>query len=241
MRTRPSGGRFGERGSRGRRGRRASSRGATSGRARVICCTSTRSASSASPGPATPSPATATAPAPRSASGSATSGCTRSSTTTPGWPTASSTATSAPPTVTGFVERGLAVLRRARHQRRSGCMSDNAWIYTHNRSLARAARPPRHPPPADPAAPPTDQRQGRALPADPQTRMGARPDLPLKRPPRRTRCHTGSATTTSADPTARSAAAHPSAASTTSRGRTPRARPALRARRRAGAHRGRRR
>ena len=84
----------GGRGSRGRRGSRASSRACTSGPAPATCCTSTASASSASPGPATPSPATATAPAPRSGCGSATSGCTRSSTTTPATPTASSTATS---------------------------------------------------------------------------------------------------------------------------------------------------
>ena len=47
-------------------------------------------------GPATQSPVTATAPAPRSGCGSATNGCTRSSTTTPATPTASSTATSGP-------------------------------------------------------------------------------------------------------------------------------------------------
>ena len=63
-------------------------------------------------------------------------------------------------------------------------MSDNAWTYTRNRATRPSCSPARHPPSADPATPPPGQRQGRALPADAQTRMGTRPDLPLQRPPR---------------------------------------------------------
>src|SRR3954453_22998623 len=48
----------------------------------------------------------------------------------------------------------------------------------------RVARPPNDPPPADPDPPPTGQRQGRAIPADPETRVGAGPELPHQRPPR---------------------------------------------------------
>ena len=54
-------------------------------------------------------------------------------------------------------------------------------------------------------------------------------------PPETARCHTGCATTTSADPTAHSAANHRSAALTTSQGTTTRRSKALRKRRRAGA------
>ena len=89
-------------------GSRASGRAATSGPAPATCCTSTASASSASAVPATPSPATATAPAPRSGCGSATSGCTRSSTTTPGYAYSELHRDERAATVTGFVERGLA-------------------------------------------------------------------------------------------------------------------------------------
>src|SRR5439155_8905186 len=49
---------------------------------------------------------------------------------------------------------------------------------------ARAARPPRDPASLYQAAPAADQRQGRTIPTNPQTRVGTRSDLPLLRPPR---------------------------------------------------------
>ena len=57
-------------------------------------------------------------------------------------------------TVTGFVERGLAALRRATGSRPKRLISDNAWTLPQQPLAARAARPHRHPAPAYPATPP---------------------------------------------------------------------------------------
>jgi transposase len=86
-------------------------------------------------------------------------------------------------TVTGFVERGLAHFA-AHGIEVKRLISDNAWTYTRNKTLARLLARPQHPPPADPLPPTAGQWQGRALPADAQARMGARAALPLQRPPR---------------------------------------------------------
>jgi transposase len=87
-------------------------------------------------------------------------------------------------TVVGFVERALAFF--ADHGiTTTRLISDNA-LDLHPQPRARpTAHQPRRPASADPAPPAAGQRQSRALPADPQTRMGTGADLPLQRPPRR--------------------------------------------------------
>ena len=106
-----------------------------SGHARAICCRWTPSAWRASPGPDTRSPATATPQPPRNASASAGSSATRSSTTTPGWPTPRLHRDEQAATVTAFVERALAFFAGHGITARR-LQTDNAWTYIHNRSLA---------------------------------------------------------------------------------------------------------
>ena len=199
----------------------ASSPVATSGPVPAICCTSTASASSASAAPATPSPATATEAAPRSGmrvgyewvhsivddhSASPTANCTATNAPTPSPASSSARSPSSPAR-----DRAEAAALRQR------------LVYRHNRSsrelLATTGSTPLHP-----ATPTADQRQGRALPADAQTRMGTRPGLPLQRPPRPSPV-TLARPLQQRRPHSSSAASHRSAASTTSRGRTSRARP----------------
>jgi hypothetical protein len=61
-------------------------------------------------------------------------------------------------------------------------MTDNAWCYVKNRGL-RDLLSARDRPQAHAALHPQDQRQGRALPADPRPRVGEGPDLQhLNRP-----------------------------------------------------------
>ena len=127
-------------------------------------------------------------------------------------------------TVTGFVERALAFF--AEHGIAAQAADDRQRLQLRQEPLAaRAARPPRHPPPHHQALPATHQRQGRALPPDDGTRMGLRARLPLTSTPQRTPCHTGSTTTTGDDHTAHSETDHRSAAFTTSVGRTARRSP----------------
>ena len=110
---------------------------------------------------------------------------TRSSTTTPAWPTSSCTPTSAqtpssrsPKRAPRLVsERGIDAAR---------LMTDNAWAYTKSPRLAASCSPPaRSSTSRHKALPAAHQRQGRALPPDDGPRMGLRPDLPLKQRPRR--------------------------------------------------------
>jgi len=86
-------------------------------------------------------------------------------------------------TVTGFVERGLAFYAEHGIEAKR-LLSDNAWTYTHNQALAQLLTRQRIRHLLIPPRRPQGKRQGRALPADPQARVGARPDLPIKRPPR---------------------------------------------------------
>ena len=82
------------------------------------------------------------------------------------------------PTVTAFTRRALDwFLEHGICAER--LMTDNAWAYTHNRSLRRCCAPGDRPPP-HPALHAPHQRQGRALPADPATRMGLRHGIRLK-------------------------------------------------------------
>ncbi len=64
-------------------------------------------------------------------------------------------------------------------------MTDNAFSYVKNRSLARTARPARDPPPHHQAVPAAHEREGGALPPDDGARMGVRARLPLLSTPRR--------------------------------------------------------
>ena len=86
-------------------------------------------------------------------------------------------------TVTGFVERARArLLRRARNPRQA--VDDRQRLQLPPQPIpARAARPPRHPPPHHPALPAPHQRQGRTLPPNDGPRMGLRPRLPLTSTP----------------------------------------------------------
>ena len=124
-------------------------------------------------------------------------------------------------TVTGFVERALGFFAGHGITARR-LQTDNAWTYIHNRGLRELLDRARHPAPADPAAHPQAQRQGRALPADPGPRMGLRTALPLKHHPSRSAPDLARSTTTPPGPTARSATGRPSAASPfgRTRGRT---------------------
>ncbi len=102
-------------------------------------------------------------------------------------------------TVVGVHRTRAGLVRRARHPRparndRQRLESTPATARLHA-LLAKAASD------ISRSAPPTaDQRQDRALPPDHGPRVGLRPHLPLKHPPRPTPCHTGSTTTTSATP-----------------------------------------
>jgi transposase len=81
-------------------------------------------------------------------------------------------------TVTAFVERALALLRRARDRRQAG--DDGQRLQLRQEPLAAgAARPRPDPPPHDRALPATHQRESRALPPDDVARMGLRAQLPL--------------------------------------------------------------
>ena len=151
---------------------------------------------------------------------SAGSSATRSSTTTPGWPTPRSTATSRPRPSPPFVERALSFF--AGHGISRQATANRQRLDLHPQPLpARTAHRARHPAPPDPAANPQAQRQDRALPTDPRARMGLRTALPQLTRPR------GSAPDL-AQPlqptgtTARSATGHPSAAFGTTRGTTAR-------------------
>ena len=119
-----------------------------------------------------------------SASASAGSSATRSSTTTPAWPTPRSTATRKPRPSPRFVAARPRVLRRHDIQPKR-LQTDNAWCYIRNRSLRELLAAPRDPPPPDPAAHPKRNGKDRALPADPRPRMGLRAALPQLRRPRR--------------------------------------------------------
>ena len=99
------------------------------------------------------SPATAQPGRRRNARRSATSTPTRSSTTTPAWPTASCTPTSAQTPSAASSARTRLVTQHGITAKR--VMTDNAWTYTRNRSLANCS-PPRRPPPH--ASSPTDPR-----------------------------------------------------------------------------------
>ncbi len=86
-------------------------------------------------------------------------------------------------TVTGFLERGLAFYATHGIEPKR-LLSDNALCLPAQPLPAPAARHQRHPPPAHSDPPSAGQRQGRAIPANAETRVGARPHLPLQRPPR---------------------------------------------------------
>ena len=117
-----------------------------------------------------------------------------------------------------FCRTRAALLRRPRHHRRR-VMTDNAFGYTKNRSLAdcwpraaSATSPPSHTGPAPTAK---SSASTRPWPANGPTASPTGQATPAPRP-----CHTGCATTTSRGRTAPSATARPSAAFATSRGRT---------------------
>ena len=202
------------------RRRRARRSFASSGRARAICFRWTPSASRASPGPVIASPAIATAPAPRSACGSAGSSVTRSSTTTPGSPTAN------------FTRRARrhrrrlprarpGLLRRPRHQAAAAADRQRLDLHPQQRASPRCSPPHgiRHRtiPPRTPKRNGKVERYQQTL-----AREWASASATAQAPPERPRCHTGSTTTTAADPTPKSATDHPSAALPTSQGRTSR-------------------
>src|SRR5204862_7096218 len=122
----------------------------------------------------------------------------RSSTTTPATPTASSIATRKAATVTRFVERGLAHFAELAIEPKR-LLSDNAWCYRHNRSLRelleahgidhRFIRPRR---------PQTNGKVERYQQTLKREWVSAASTAPASTAP--APCHTGSATTTSADP-----------------------------------------
>ena len=85
-------------------------------------------------------------------------------------------------TVVGFVEQALAFFDDHGITTKR-LMSDNAWDIHPQPCPGPTASPTGHPLPHHPLLPPAGQRQGRALATNTQTRMGTRPDLPLKRPP----------------------------------------------------------
>jgi hypothetical protein len=74
-------------------------------------------------------------------------------------------------TVTAFTQRAIEWFA-SHHIRVRRLMTDNAWSYTHNRSLARLLWRPGDPPPGHSPLPTADQRQNRALSPDHGARMG---------------------------------------------------------------------
>ena len=126
-------------------------------------------------------------------------------------------------TVTGFVERGLAAFASHGIEHEAADERQRLDLHAQPRARELLART-RDPPPADPpAARRSTARSSATSRRSNASGRSARSTAPATTAPKR--CHTGSATTTSADRTARSAAGHRSAASTTSRGRTPSAPP----------------
>ena len=121
-------------------------------------------------------------------------------------------------TVTAFFERP-GRLCRSRHP--GPARDDRRCLVLHPQPLAaRVLYRPRDPPHHHPALHPALERQGRALPPDHGTRVGPSACATATAKPETKHCHTGSATTTSADSTQPLTADHPSAALTTSQGRT---------------------
>ena len=121
-------------------------------------------------------------------------------------------------TVTAFFERP-GRLCRSRHP--GPARDDRRCVVLHPQPLAaRVLYRPRDPPHHHPALHAALEREGRARPPDHGTRVGPRACATATAKPETKHCHTGSATTTSADPTQPLTADHPSAALTTSQGRT---------------------
>ena len=174
-------------------------------------------ASAASRRPATPSPATAAA----ARGGSAGSTCTRSSTTARGWPTRRSTTTNGPRPSPRSPARALDWFLEPRHRRRAADDRQRTSPTSTNRSLRRAALTDARSSHirTRPYTPRTNGKVERYQP-DAPARMGLRARIRLKRTPDAQRCHTGSATTTSAAPTQRSATDRRSTAFGTSSGAT---------------------
>ena len=99
---------------------------------------------------------------------------------------AESLADERPPTVTPS-SRALAFFAEHRIEPER-LMTDNAWSYTHNRSLRELLASARSGT-SHAQAPPAAEREGRALPPDDGARMGLRPPLPLLSTPRRALPH----------------------------------------------------
>ena len=155
---------------------------ATSGRAPGSCCTWTSRSSGSSPSPGTRSTGDRTRRSRRVGLGVRPLDHRRLQ---PRWRTQRSTTTRQAPTVTAFTRRALDwFLELGICSER--LMTDNAWAYTTTTArcelLLRARQITPHPHPALHAP---HQRQGRALPADPATRMGLRPGIRLKPRPSR--------------------------------------------------------
>ena len=86
-------------------------------------------------------------------------------------------------TVTAFLERALAHFAGARDRAEAAALRQRLRLPPEP-LLARAPAGARDRASLHPAAPAPDEREGRALPADPQARVGTRPRLPLERAPR---------------------------------------------------------
>ena len=122
-------------------------------------------------------------------------------------------------TVTAFTERALAWFAAHGISVRR-LMTDGAFSYRRNRSLRELLASAR----ASATSSPRPTRPVGTARLNASTRPwnanGLRACATATAPPETERCHTGSSTTTSADPTAHSAANHRSAALTTSQGTT---------------------
>ena len=79
-------------------------------------------------------------------------------------------------TVTAFIRRAPGLAARARHRHRAAPQRQRVGLHPQPWA-ARAAAPPSDRAQDHTALPAADQRQGRALPADPRPRMGLRPQL----------------------------------------------------------------
>ena len=86
-------------------------------------------------------------------------------------------------TAAGFLHRATVFF--GRHGNHSRARTDRQRLGLSLRDPRTGLPPARHPAPANPAAPPTDQRQSRTLHPHDDQRLGLRRDLRLKRPTHR--------------------------------------------------------
>ena len=120
--------------------------------------------------------------------GSATTTCTRWSTTTPGWPTPRSCPTRRAPPAPAFLRRAAAYFADARHPRIERVHHRQPLQLPTQQRRRRSHRRPRRQTQVHPTALPVAERQGREVQPHPAGRVGLPAGLPHQRRPLRRPC-----------------------------------------------------